>query len=85
MEVHVRIEARDVRAALLRTSGDISKPHGAEKDTVDRDITMNQVYFEIEVNHSDVVFLENFSQPILQAPLFKTQPEACDLQSLCDV
>ena len=63
MEVHVTIEARDVRAALLRTSGDPSKPQGpqgGDKD-IDRDITMNQVFFEVEVNNSDVVFLENFS------------------------
>ena len=64
MEVHVTIEARDVRAALLSASADASKL-GTEKETIDRDITMNQVYFEVEINHSDVVFLENLSLPDL--------------------
>ena len=66
MEVHVTIEARDVRAALLRTSDDPSKPQGPQggDKELDRDITMNQVFFEVEVNNSDVVFLENFSCPM---------------------
>ncbi|CAK9028783.1 4 [Durusdinium trenchii] len=75
MEVHVTIETQDIKEALFAANAQNS--HASQAHDGDKDMAMtamNQVYFEVEVergtssssgegssNHSEIIFLENFS------------------------